>query len=186
MLLRQVLEYIKPTVLYLLFFGVLFYIDSFIMEPYLGTKYLDNDIIRYEKYSWKYSLYIIGSISIILIVIRIIVRRILKTFLATAIFFSIYFGLVSILTIDIIGKVNLVANTWFTQETFQKEYKVYRNGSILSHSTTKEMVLFRNELNAIEKIRKEKKLPSIYNLKDGDTINISFSKGYLDIKYLRQ
>lgn len=87
-----------------------------------------------------------------------------------------------------VKKINLIVNTWFTTETFHKEYKISRdktNDLRLRPEGILDQIFMESKLNTIEATRKEKNLPSIYNLKDGDTINVSFAKGYLDIKYLK-
>jgi hypothetical protein len=89
-----------------------------------------------------------------------------------------------------VQKFDLIVNTWFTSETFEKKYIVSnknKNDIALLPITKDYMDGYYREKNLenIIKYRKEKQLPALETLQDGDTINIAFAKGYLDSKYLQ-
>lgn len=158
----------------------------FILDPYIESKYLRADLFEYNQNTWKYYAYFFAIVYIIFMVFVIRTEKKVKSILIIAlnsifILSSLYF-----LLKEPINRINLVVNTLFTQETFQETYTVSNRGlnNVSLYAVSKEgVILFNEELNAIEEIRKERQLPSVYDLKDNDTITIDFAKGYLDMKY---
>ncbi len=185
---RDLIQYIKPIGFPLIAIAIIFSLDSFLLEPSLKGKYLRIDIIQYENNIWTYIAYVLAVFCLISIIYMGIVERSIKSFFGCIGAFAMLYIMLFLMLKRPVKKINLIVNTWFTTETFHKEYKISRdktNDLRLRPEGILDQIFMESKLNTIEATRKEKNLPSIYNLKDGDTINVSFAKGYLDIKYLK-
>jgi hypothetical protein len=188
MFFSDLFDYIKPILIPIVILSIVFSLDAYLLEPYVEEKYLLKDRLNYENKIWTYVAYVLAAFCLISIIYISIIERSLKYFFGCIGAFVMSFMMLFLILKRPAKKMNLIVNTWFTSETFQKEYKISRNKTNdvrLYSEDILDQIFIESELNTIEKIRKEKHLPSIYDLKDGDTVNVSFAKNYLDIKYLK-
>ncbi|MEM6721629.1 MAG: hypothetical protein AAF611_20040 [Bacteroidota bacterium] len=163
-------------------------LEFWILETYVESKYTQLDLVSYDTNIWSYLAYIFGSVGFIcMIYFGISERSILAGVGYVGYLLFVYLLLFGIFK-RTVEKVNLSINTWVENEHFQYEYTVSRKDStdFRLHSTKKDGFLFFDEdFEAINAIRKAKNLPSLYDLQDGDTIQVNYAKGYLDVKYLK-
>jgi uncharacterized membrane protein len=189
-LLRDFYQYIKYFIpIILVVFGFSYLNDS-ILQPYVESKYSWADIDKYESNIWFYIGFTFMAIGLISALHTGIKHRSTKDAFGCAGFFLLLFVFFYVMLQGTVQKFDLIVNTWFTSETFEKKYIVSnknKNDIALLPITKDYMDGYYREKNLenIIKYRKEKQLPALETLQDGDTINIAFAKGYLDSKYLQ-
>lgn len=168
------------------FFLALYALDWLAIEPYIESKYLRADLLEYNQNTWKFYVFFFAIVYVIFMIFVIRTEKKEKSILIIALNSMIILSFLFFLVKSPINRINLIVNTLSTQETFQETYTISHRGlnNVSLYATSKEsVILFDEELNAIEEIRKERQLTSLYDLKDKDTITIDFAKGYLDMKY---
>jgi len=180
-------QYVKPSILPILIVSALIFLDWHIMTPHIKQKYLFIDTVNFEYDYWKY-FFISAGIMYATFLIGLLFVKNKKSLIASG-FLAIFPAIFSAFILDsFVEKTVLCANTYYTSEIIQKEYKIESDNTQKKlHAINGEYVIFnKREISIIDDIRKEKNLPSIYDLKNGDTILVEFHKGYLDTKYFKQ
>lgn len=186
---REIFAYIKPAIPSIIIIAVIIYFDFYIMAPHIRNQYLIKDTINFEYNYWMFFFIGAGIIYVLILIRALFIEKYTKKSVRVEVIFSIFPALFLAFLLDgFIEKTVLYTNTFYLSESIQEDYKIKRNPqseklSLLGNDRVN--IVRKRELSSIETIRKEKNLPSIYDLKHGDTINVSFAKGYLDIKYLK-
>ncbi|WP_298520147.1 hypothetical protein [uncultured Kordia sp.] len=156
------------------------------MTPHIRNQYLIKDTVNFEYNYWTFFFIGAGIIYVLILIRALIIEKCTKKNVRVEVIFSIFPALFLAFLLDgFIERTVLYTNTFYLSENIQQDYKVKRDKRLHLLSNDGFIIIRQKELSSIETIRKEKNLPSIYDLKDGDTIRVDFAKGYLDIKYLK-
>jgi hypothetical protein len=190
-LLRDFLKYIKPFFGYLLFVAGMLYIQWYILEPSIKNSYLRLDLADFEEKNY-WTILLGGCIALYILILLIVLIKTRLNFskVNPHILYKLLIPVVLIAYMlnDFMRGSVLYMNTFTTSEVYQKEFTAVTHDDDLQYVVSKsdeEKIYPMFDPKAIDDKRKEKNLTSIHDLKDGDTIQIQFAKGFLDIKYLK-
>lgn len=181
------MKILKYNLFKIAFLALVVVADLFFLEPFVKEKYLAFDLANFDHY-WKCFLITFAIIYISLIFYKTIIAKDSRMILASSIFFILPSFLLAFFFQDLTENLILSLNVNYEKAAFQKEYTIQRyehNKVFQLYDNDNEIIADKDELDRIEELRKSNHLSSPYDLKNGDTINLSFAKGYLDIKYLK-
>lgn len=175
----------RNNVLFYIVFISLFSIYSFVFQPFIKTKYIANDIKNFEdNYSWKIYLFL----WFLFVVFGFYKVKKTKEKIGEL-------GMTSLLFL-VLGYIFfnhfITNNTLFINQLISKEKEniiyetINQDGYIsLMEKGNNENIFEEENLDKINKIRKQNHLESLNQVKNGDTIKIVFDKGLFGFKYLK-
>ncbi|MCL9810129.1 hypothetical protein [Flavobacterium luminosum] len=174
----------KKLIVYLIV-TILICFNLFVLKPILKKNYFSEDILDFERNSWKYTI----GISLVLL-IAFTVYAFKKNILNLK--FIIY-NFIVVFVFSFFGKASidhalLYANLKIETKKYTKSYVVIRyapNKVFHIYDNKSEFIVFEEQLKKIDSIRIKKKLKSLYNLKNNDTLNVDYKTGILNVKFLK-
>jgi len=178
----------KPFNLSFLFVICLFLTDTYFLKPRIQENYFESILADFEYDYW--TIFIISSIisySILFISLLVFSKDVKINW--KNVMLLIFPALLMVFILDRpLRNTTLYLNTKISNESVQKEYvgeQFGEHGIFYLTSKNEKIFVYNNELNKINASRKKNHQTVIDRFKNNDTISILFTKGFLDINYLK-
>lgn len=168
-----------------LIIGSIISLFIFVIKPILKANYFTDTIYDFKRNSWKYS---IGIALVLFVTFAIYAYKNKKLNNSFLIYNLISVSLIALFGKPLIDGVLLYVNLKIQTEQFTKSYVVSRydpNKEFYIHDNKGEFIRDKEQLNRIEALRIKKGLKSLYLLQGHDTLNVDYTKGLLDVKFLK-
>ena len=158
--------------------------DIFLLRPYIREIYFDIDISNFKDVSWKFSLLLLFVVIVFFLVYgfrkKIINKVYVFSILLMAALFGFFFkGITDNFLLFLNSKFNLdsqIQTYHVVSDNTNKIFHIYEN--------REDFITSPEQLNKIDSLRIVKKYPSLYELKNGDTLKVAYKTGMFNVKFL--
>lgn len=182
-------------VIFIVVTGIILF-QIIVLEPFIKKTYQFYEISKFTDTSWKYSLIIFIAVFILLVGILFFVRKReykkIKFFELAYLFFIIF-----LMCFIFFKRLTDYTLLYFNQKNIKSEYQ--KTFNIVENSIRKNdhnsIYLFNGEQGIISDVyilkhinnqRVKNNLKPIFELKNKDTIELKFCKGYFDVEFLKR
>lgn len=162
--------------------------NDYFLRPHIEEHYFNASIADFENDYW--SIFIISSILIyiFLFISLLVFSKDVQIKWKNTILLILPAILMTFFLDRPLQNTALYLNTKISNESFQKEYVVEQFGELgifYFTSNDEKIIVFKKELDKINASRKKNRQTLIDDFKNNDTITVVFTKGFLDIEYLK-
>lgn len=163
---------------------VIFCIEIFILNPYIKDKYFTIDILNFKENSLKFSLLLPFVVLVFFLFYGFRKKIINLVYIFSVLLVSMLFGF---FFKSITDNFLLFLNSKIKLESHTKTYHVVSdktNKIFHIYENKEDFITSLEQLDKIDSLRIIKKYPSLYKLKNGDTLKVTYKKGLFNVKFL--